>query len=67
MPMEEGVNELKVRLISRPTYKPAIKAKSGDAVVAEIHLGKTPHSYFMDLTFCGKPGEIVPRLVEDWA
>ena len=53
--------------IVQPAASLALEAKSGGAVVAEINLEKTPHSHFMDFALLGKAGEIVPRLVEDWA
>ena len=53
--------------IVQPAASLALEAKSGGALVAEINLEKTPHSHFMDFALLGKAGEIVPRLVEDWA
>jgi NAD-dependent deacetylase len=52
--------------IVQPAASLAWEAKQRGAVVAEINLEQTPHSHFMDYTFQGKAGEIVPRLVEDW-
>jgi len=52
--------------IVQPAASLALEAKQGGAVVAEINLEQTPHTYFMDYTFQGKAGEIVPKLVEDW-
>ncbi len=53
--------------VVQPAASLALEAKSGGAVVAEINLESTPHSPFMDFTLHGKAGEIVPKLVENWA
>jgi len=51
----------------QPAASLALEAKSAGAVLAEIDLGSTPHSRFMDFGFQGKAGDIVPRLVEGCA
>ena len=53
--------------VVQPAASLALEAQSGGAQLAEINLESTPHSHFMDFTFHGKAGDIVPRLVEDWA
>jgi NAD-dependent deacetylase len=52
--------------VVQPAASLALEAKSGGAVVAEINLETTPHSYLMDISLLGKAGEIVPKLVEGW-
>jgi NAD-dependent deacetylase len=51
--------------VVQPAASLALEAKQRGAVVAEVNLEQTPHSYFMDYTFHGKAGAIVPRLVGD--
>ena len=53
--------------VVQPAASLAMHAKEGGACVAEINLESTPHSHFMDFALQGKAGEIVPRLVENWA
>ena len=53
--------------VVQPAASLAVEAKSAGAVLAEINLESTPHSRLMDFALHGKAGDIVPRLVEDWA
>ena len=53
--------------VVQPAASLAFTAKSGGALLAEINLERTPNSDFMDVVLLGKAGEIVPKLVEEWA
>jgi len=53
--------------IVQPAASLALEAKDAGAVVAEINLEETPNSGMMDMVLLGKSGEILPKLLEDWA
>jgi len=53
--------------IVQPAASLALEAKEAGAVVAEINLEATPNSGMMDIVLLGKSGEILPKLLEDWA
>jgi len=53
--------------VVQPAASLAVEAKSAGAVLAEINLESTTHSRLMDFALHEKAGDIVPRLVEDWA
>ena len=53
--------------VVQPAASLAFTAKSGGALLAEINLERTPNSDLMDVVLLGKAGEIVPKLVEEWA
>jgi NAD-dependent deacetylase len=53
--------------IVQPAASLALEAKEAGAVVAEINLEETSNSGMMDIVLLGKSGEILPKLLEDWA
>jgi NAD-dependent protein deacetylase/lipoamidase len=53
--------------IVQPAASLAFEAKETGGVVAEINLEETPNSEMMDMVLLGKSGEILPKLLEDWA
>ena len=53
--------------IVQPAASLALESKEAGAVVAEINLEATPNSGRMDIVLLGKSGEILPKLLEDWA